>query len=173
MPYDVDRVRQWCSQCLTDKRALPIEFQITRSDGEIRTVASTAEIVFDDDGQPIRLFGTIQDITDSRRAQQELFASQKLESLGMLASVIAHDFNNLLGGVLIHAEVALAELSAGANPVQELNTIRTTAIRVRDCSGTIGICGQRECRTQPCGPVADHLGDARFAHDIGVQTCAP
>ena len=47
----------------------------------------------------------------------------------MLASVIAHDFNNLLGGVLIHAEVALAELSAGANPVQELNTIRTTAIR--------------------------------------------
>ena len=129
MPYDVDRVRQWCSQCLTDKRALPIEFQISRSDGEIRTLASTAEIVFDDDGQPIRLFGTIQDITDSRRAQQELFASQKLESVGMLASVIAHDFNNLLGGVLIHAEVALAELSAGANPVQELNTIRTTAIR--------------------------------------------
>jgi C4-dicarboxylate-specific signal transduction histidine kinase len=129
MPHDADRVRQWCVKCLGDKRAYPIEFQIRRSDGEVRTLASTAEIILGDDGLPVRLFGTIQDITDSRFAQQELLASHKLESIGTLASGIAHDFNNLLGGVLAQAESALGEVAAGANPLQELNDIRALAIR--------------------------------------------
>ena len=116
MPHDVDRVRHWCAQCLADKRAYPIEFQITRADGEVRTLASTSEIVLGDDGLPVRIFGALQDITDSRRAQQRLFAAQKLESIGTLASGIAHDFNNLLGAVLAQAELALAELAEGASP---------------------------------------------------------
>ena len=129
MPHDVDRVRHWCAQCLADKRAYPIEFQITRADGEVRTLASTSEIVLGDDGLPVRIFGALQDITDSRRAQQRLFAAQKLESIGTLASGIAHDFNNLLGAVLAQAELALAELAEGASPEGELNAIRDVAMR--------------------------------------------
>ena len=114
VPHDVARVRHWCAQCLTDKRAYPIEFQITRADGEARTLASTSEIVLGDDGMPVRIFGTLQDITDSRRAQQRLFAAQKLESIGTLAGGIAHDFNNLLGAVLAQTELALAEIAGGS-----------------------------------------------------------
>ena len=129
MPHDVDRVRHWCAQCVADKRAYPIEFQITRDHGEVRTLASTSEIVLGDDGLPVRLFGALQDITDSRRAQQRLFAAQKLESIGTLAGGIAHDFNNLLGAVLAQAELALAELAEGASPEGELNAIRDVAMR--------------------------------------------
>jgi PAS domain S-box-containing protein len=129
LPPDVERVRQWCAQCLTERRAYPIEFQITRTDGEVRNLVSSSEITLGDDGSPERIFGAIQDITDVRRAQQELFASQKLESIGTLASGIAHDFNNLLGGILAQAELALTELEAGAHPVQALNDIRATATR--------------------------------------------
>lgn len=129
LPHDVDHVRQWCAQCLADKCAYPIEFQITRADGELRTLTSTAELVVGNGGLPVRIFGTIQDITESRHAQQELFAVQKLESLGTLASGIAHDFSNLLGGVLTQAETALAEVMAGESPVEELNAICTTATR--------------------------------------------
>jgi signal transduction histidine kinase/CheY-like chemotaxis protein len=129
MPHDVHRVRHWRAQCLADKRAYPIEFQITRDDGEVRTLASTSEIVLGEDGLPARMFGALQDITDSRRAQQRLFAAQKLESIGTLASGIAHDFNNLLGAVLAKAELALAELAEGASPERELNAIRDVAIR--------------------------------------------
>ena len=92
-------------------------------------MASTSEIVLGDDGLPVRIFGALQDITDSRRAQQRLFAAQKLESIGTLASGIAHDFNNLLGAVLAQAELALAELAAGASPEGELNAIRDVAMR--------------------------------------------
>ena len=71
----------------------------------------------------------VEDITERKRAQEESFARQKLESLGTLASGIAHDFNNLLGGTLAQAELALEEYQAGSSPVEELKRIRDGAIR--------------------------------------------
>ena len=68
-------------------------------------------------------------MTDARRAQEESFARQKLESLGTLASGIAHDFNNLLGAVLAQTELAMAELGPGSDANEELKAIRDVAIR--------------------------------------------
>jgi signal transduction histidine kinase len=76
-------------------------------------------VALDEEGLPVRVFGTCQDITDSRRAQEASLAKQRLESLGVLAGGIAHDFNNLLGGVLAHSELALAELANGSKPTEE------------------------------------------------------
>ena len=82
-----------------------------------------------EEGSPARVFGSVQDVTDLRRAQEQTMARQKLESLGTLANGIAHDFNNLLGGVLAQAELALSEVAAGLNPEEELRAIRDVAIR--------------------------------------------
>ncbi|HET6330317.1 MAG TPA: ATP-binding protein [Holophagaceae bacterium] len=49
--------------------------------------------------------GVVQDVTEQRRLQDQLFQSQKLESLGALAAGIAHDFKNLLQGLGGHAEL--------------------------------------------------------------------
>ena len=95
----------------------------------MRTVVCTAEVLLDEDGSPEVFFGACQDVTDDRRAQEESFARQKLESLGTLASGIAHDFNNLLGAVLAQTELAMAELAAGSDAYEELNAIRDVAIR--------------------------------------------
>ena len=64
------------------------------------------------------MFGTCQDVTDARRAQEEAFARQKLESLGTLAGGIAHDFNNLLGAILAQTELAMGELAPGTAEVK-------------------------------------------------------
>jgi PAS domain S-box-containing protein len=81
------------------------------------------------DGSVYRIVGCCMDFTDLKRAQEEAFARQQLESLGTLASGIAHDFNNLLGGILAQAEVAESELASGASPDDELSVIRTAALR--------------------------------------------
>jgi nitrogen-specific signal transduction histidine kinase/CheY-like chemotaxis protein len=101
-------------------------------------------VSLDDENLLVRMFGTCQDITDSRRAQEETFARQKLESVGVLASGIAHDFNNLLGGVLAQADLALDELAAGASPEEELKGIREGAIRGSEIVRQLMVYGGKE-----------------------------
>jgi C4-dicarboxylate-specific signal transduction histidine kinase/CheY-like chemotaxis protein len=129
IPQDRERLERWVDECLAKKSGRSIEFQITRSNGDVRIVSCTSEVSLDEGGLPGRLFGACQDITDSRRAQQEDFARKKLESLGTLAGGIAHDFNNLLGGVLAQAELALEENTSGSCPKEELTAIRNAAVR--------------------------------------------
>ncbi len=126
---DRDRVGQWIADSLRAKRGSAIEVEIVRADGCAGTLSIVSEVVLDDEGQPVRMFGSCQDVTDSRRAQQELFARQKLESLGTLATGIAHDFNNLLGAVLAQAEFAMAESASGGSPEEQLKEIGNVAIR--------------------------------------------
>ncbi len=129
IPQDRENVDHGTRNCIAEKRGHSIEFQITRPTGEVRTVVCISEVLLNDEGSVTHLFGACQDITDFRRAQEETFARQKLESVGTLASGIAHDFNNLLGGVLAQADLALAELAAGAPPEEELKVIREATVR--------------------------------------------
>ena len=72
------------------------------------------------DGEPEAAVLTIRDITEQRRAQQELQEvqrqfnhAQKLDSLGVLAGGVAHDFNNLLTGILGNASMVMDSLPPG------------------------------------------------------------
>jgi PAS domain S-box-containing protein len=130
VPQDRELIRELIARHgLTAKSGNSIEYQIARSDGELRALTAIFEVLLDEEGSPARVFGAVRDITDERRAQEETAARQKLESVGTLANGIAHDFNNLLGGVLAQAELALSELAAGGNPEGELRAIRDVAIR--------------------------------------------
>ena len=129
IPQDRERMERLIGDSLARKIGHSIEYRIAHPSGDRRTISCIWEVALDEEGLPVRLFGTCQDITDSRRAQEQSFAKQKLESLGVLAAGIAHDFNNLLGGVLAQSELALAELAAGSKPEEELRRIREAAIR--------------------------------------------
>jgi two-component system cell cycle sensor histidine kinase/response regulator CckA len=126
---DRTRAEQWIRDCLAARKGRSIQVLVTRSDGELRALHLISEVVVDEEGRPVRMLGSCQDVTDSRRALEEAFARQKLESLGTLAGGIAHDFNNLLGAVLAQAELAGVELTAGASPAEQLQEIRHVAIR--------------------------------------------
>jgi signal transduction histidine kinase/CheY-like chemotaxis protein/ligand-binding sensor domain-containing protein len=129
IPHDRERLKRWIKDCLARRIGQFIEFQITQPNGELRTISCTSEVSMDAGGMPKRFFGACQDVTDSRRTQQEDFARKKLESVGVLAGGIAHDFNNLLGGVLAQAELGLEESRAGMYPYQALTAIRNVAVR--------------------------------------------
>ena len=150
-PQDRERVGQWVRDCLAKKRGNSIEHRIARPNGDLRTLSCTSEVLVDEEGMPVRLFGTCQDVTDVRREQEESFARQKLESVGTLAGGIAHDFNNLLGGVLGQAELALMELEMGSAPEEELKAIREVALRGSEIVRQLMIYAGKESET--IGPV--------------------
>ena len=52
----------------------------------------------------------VTDITERKRMDQQLWHTQKLESIGLLAGGVAHDFNNLLMGILGNASLAMDSL---------------------------------------------------------------
>jgi len=129
VPPDRERVMRGLRDALADHSGFSSEVQIARPNGDLRTTTFVSEVLLDEDGSLTAVFGATQDITDLRRAQRADFATQKLESIGTLASGIAHDFNNLLGSVVVQADVALSELTAGSSPEEELKTIRNVAMR--------------------------------------------
>ena len=128
-PCDRKRVADLIQSALADSKGRSTDFQIIRPDGEPRTVTFTLQVALDGEGRPRQVIGASQDVTEARRAQDEAFARQKLESVGTLANGIAHDFNNLLGNMMAQAELALTIADAGLAPRQELKAICDVALR--------------------------------------------
>jgi len=72
------------------------------------------------------------DVTERSNLEAQLRQSQKMESVGQLASGIAHDFNNLLTVISGHAGMLLAERPASPKAADSLKEIAEAAKRASD-----------------------------------------
>jgi PAS domain S-box-containing protein len=54
-----------------------VEYRVVRPNGDVRIVHSHGDVISDQSGRPLRQFGVMQDITELRRAEEELRASEE------------------------------------------------------------------------------------------------
>ena len=116
-----------------------IECQICDAHGDRKWLHLRGEVLLDAAGRAERILGTVVDITDRvrqdnerQRLETEGHHAQKLESLGLLAGGIAHDFNNLLVGVLSNASLALLDLDPDSPARDVVLEIESTAQRAAE-----------------------------------------
>ncbi|NTV02156.1 MAG: response regulator [Chlorobiaceae bacterium] len=111
-----------------------IECRILRKDGEQRWIWAAAGYLQEREGEPYRLSGIIQDITDRKREEEtrekmqlQLQQAQKMELVSQLAGGIAHDFNNALTAILGNTELLLETVDRSSPQFRSLCDIKRSA----------------------------------------------
>ncbi|PWB66493.1 MAG: hybrid sensor histidine kinase/response regulator, partial [Deltaproteobacteria bacterium] len=87
------------------------DLEVVRPDGSTRWTAASGEAVCDPVGRLIGLRGTVHDVTERKKLQEQVCQYLKMEAVGKLAGGIAHEFNNLMTVVTGYCELLLARRS--------------------------------------------------------------
>lgn len=109
------------------------QYRFRRGDGTWATVIDRGIIVRNDAGAPVRMVGSLLDISDRVEMQARLAMSDHLASVGMLAAGVAHEINNPLTYVLTNLMAAIDDVRAGKSDaiLDCLTDAREGAERIR------------------------------------------
>lgn len=120
--------------------------QVTKSGKQI-LVESRWTLVHNFGGKPKSILVVNTDITEKKQREAQFLRSQRMESIGTLASGIAHDLNNLLTPILMSAQLLQMKIpheqSQRLLKIIESNVKRGAALTKQVLSFAQGIEGKR------------------------------
>jgi len=92
-PEDRERAAAASDRALRGASRYDIEYRVVRPDGGVRVVHSQGDVTREESGRPVRQFGVMQDVTELRRAEQDLRARQDMLDLAQKAAgAVAYDW---------------------------------------------------------------------------------
>jgi two-component system cell cycle sensor histidine kinase/response regulator CckA len=92
------------------------ELRYQRKDHAWGWARLTLSLVQGPDAKPEFAILMIEDVTEYKRAEQQLRESQRMEAIGRLVGGVAHDFNNLLTGIMLYSDL----IKGGLGPESRL-----------------------------------------------------
>ncbi len=128
-----------------------LESRWKRRNGSVLFVRESAIANRDRAGKVLYYEGTVEDITERKRAeeelagvQQQLLQAQKMEAIGRLAGGVAHDFNNLLTVIQGYGEMLSTSLAADEVRREEVAEILKAAERAATLTRQLLAFGRRQ-----------------------------
>ncbi len=135
-PEDLQRVNLIMSESLRTGQPFVCDHRVILPDGTERIIQGRAQTLLDETGKAVKMFGTVQDVTESKRAaeallrsEEQLRQSQKMEAIGRLAGGVAHDFNNLLTVMGGYCALTLPKLEGSGTLQRNIGEIQKACDR--------------------------------------------
>lgn len=72
-PDDVLRMQDWSAACRSGKQPASLEFRTRPINGDYRWLLGNAILETDSNGNPVKIIGTVQDITARKKAEETIF----------------------------------------------------------------------------------------------------
>ena len=108
-PEDRSHVEESVRRAIEERAPYSIDHRILLPDGEIRTVHEQGEVDFSPTGQPLRMLGTVQDVTALRKIEMDLQQSQ--EALSGILRISPEAI------IVCDAEMQISIFSGGAEEI--------------------------------------------------------
>jgi len=115
-----------------------------RADGSVFSVEYMARLVRSSDGEVLYAIATFLDVTEDRRAEEQLRLAQRMEAVGQLAAGVAHDFNNLLMAISSHADLLRMKLAPDAPLGRHIAEIKDATVRAAKLVDKMLAYGKRQ-----------------------------
>jgi PAS domain S-box-containing protein len=114
---------------LENQAPLDVRCRVQSANGQALWCRFRGEAERDAAGRPLRLAGSLSDITAQIDAERALSQSQKMEAIGRLTGGIAHDFNNLLSVIVGNTQLLARSLGASPRLMRQAETAFNAAVR--------------------------------------------
>jgi PAS domain S-box-containing protein len=122
-PLDRGGVQQIIDHASQHGMILDFEHRLLMPDGRIKNVHIVGHPVFDDSGDFAEFAGTVMDVTERQRAEEErqaLAHANRVTTMGQLTASIAHEINQPIAAVISNAQAALRWLDMQPPNPQEV-----------------------------------------------------
>ena len=198
VPQDVNRTRALVEEAIRERRPFGFDYRITRADGSIRVLHDRGGVILNEEGEPIRLVGTCQDVTELRQAEQALQEySTRLQTLSRrllelqekerrhLSRELHDEFGQVLATITLHlhaarglaGDAALPRLDECATLLRQAGEqVRSLALDLRPTMlDTLGLeatlrwlAEQHQQRTASEVRVVGHLSGTPLAPELAI-----
>lgn len=136
-PDDREGIAAIEAEALATGEGYSAAYRMLLPSGRIWHVREVCEVKLNDQGEVIRLFGSLQDVSEQVELEEQLRHAQKMEAVGQLAGGIAHDFNNLLTVINGYSDSCLTSLRPEDPLHHDLNEIKAAGDRAAALIGQL------------------------------------
>jgi two-component system sensor kinase FixL len=163
-PADRERVAAALESLEVATPSFDITYRLVRPDGSIRHVHHIAQALRDASGRMVRHIGTIHDITDRQRAEDEMRHMQdrlthfgRISTMGEMAAGIAHEINQPLTAIATYAQACQRFLAQPDSDIADIKSglqqIENQALRAGEVIRRLrSFVRNRDVRREPLDP---------------------